>query len=259
MFRFDVTRWVPRFLLNDKNGYALAKAIEAGAQYMNDTILAGVQCLTDPDEMPEWRLDELAWELNTLFDYSANVETKREWIKRAIPMYRLYGTPAAIYQYLGNYFERIDLEEGGTYGGQPYHFRVTVDGEWTPENEAWARKAIAEAKNVRSILDSLRAGCRSQLALHAECEILARFTWPMTGPDAWAGRWPQENTIGVLDESGKAGIASEAVPWPFPYPVTGTTPEINTLGVYGELDIPAALAEDTYSKILYTLCGQDEI
>lgn len=299
MFTFDVSKWVPRFILNDKNGYALAKAIEAGVQYMNDTILGGVECVTDPDKMPEWRLDELAWELNTLYDYAASVATKREWIKRAIPMYRLYGTPAAIYQYLGNYFDDVDLEEGGAYGGAAYHFRATVDGEWTPENEAWARKAIAEAKNVRSILDTLRAGSRIHVALYVESGVLARFTWPMTGTENWAGRWPQENVIGVLDESGKAGVASEAVPHPFPYPVTGVTPEINTLGVldesgkagvrgegsgqvfpypmtdenrsagqwpqentlgiYGELDIPAVQAEDTYNRIPYILCGQDEI
>ena len=39
MFTFDITKWVPRFLLNDKNGYALAKAIEAALQMMNDTSL----------------------------------------------------------------------------------------------------------------------------------------------------------------------------------------------------------------------------
>lgn len=259
MFTFDVTKHVPRFLLEDKNGYALAKAIEAGIQIMNDTIQQGVNCIYDYDTMPEWRLDELAWETNCLYDYNADIATKRQWIKNAIPLYRLFGTPRAVYQYIASYFGGMDLEENWQYDGQPYHFRVTVEGEWTPENEAWARKAIAAAKNVRSVLDSLRIGAKCHIGIVAEGKVLARFTYPLTGAENWAGRWPQENTKGVLDESGKAGLAADAVGYPFPYEMTGTQPEISTAGVLGEIDIPAAHAEDTYARILYKLCGQDEI
>ena len=136
---------------------------------------------------------------------------------------------------------------------------MTVEGEWTPENEAWARKAIAAAKNVRSVLDSLRIGAKCHIGIVAEGKVLARFTYPLTGAENWAGRWPQESTKGVLDESGRAGLAADAVGYPFPYEMTGTQPEISTAGVLGEIDIPAAHAEDTYARILYKLCGQDEI
>lgn len=225
MFTFDVTRHVPRFILQDKNGYAVAKAIEAAVQIMNDTIQQGVDCVLNYDTMPEWRLDELAWETNCLYDYNADLETKRRWIKNAIPLYRLFGTPQAVYQYIGSYFGAVDLEENWQYGGDPYHFRVTVEGEWTPENEAWARKAIGTAKNVRSVLDSLRIGSKCKIGIIATGEVLARFGYPLTGTENWAGRWPQENTLGIV----------------------------------GENDIQAAQAEDTYARILYKMCGADEI
>lgn len=298
MFTFDVTRHVPRFILNDKNGYAVAKAIEAAVQIMNDTIKQGVDCVLDCDAMPEWRLDEMAWETNCLYDYKADIATKREWIKNAIPLYRLFGTPQAVYQYIGSFFSDVELEENWQYGGEPYHFRVTVGGEWTPENEAWARKAIDTAKNVRSVLDSLRIGSKCHVGMIATGEVLARFSYPLTGAENWAGRWPQENTIGIIDESGKAGIHADAEGHTFPYPMTGTRPEINTigvvddantgmrgdatayhfgypmasdsvhagtipqentLGIVGENDIHAAQAEDTYARILYKMCGADEI
>lgn len=299
MFTFDITKWVPRFLLNDKNGYALAKAIEAALQMMNDIIDQGVNCLTDYETMPEWRLDELAWELNCLYDYHADVETKRQWIINAIPYYRLYGTPEAIYKYIGSYFDAIDLEEFWVYNGDPFHFRVMVDGEWTPENEAWARKAIDKAKNVRSVLDALAIGSKSYLALTAEGEVLSKFAYPLTGAENWAGRWPQENYIGVLDESGemaaegdapaykflypmtgtrpeintlgvldtggRAGIAAQAPGYRFSYPMTseginaGTIPQENTLGVVSNQNIQSAQAEDIYMRVPYKLCGQDEI
>ena len=298
MFTFDVTRHVPRFILQDKNGYAVAKAIEAAVQIMNDTIRQGVDCIDNYDTMPEWRLDELAWETNCLYDYNADIATKRQWIKNAIPLYRLFGTPQAVYQYIGSYFGAVDLEENWQYGGEAYHFRVTVEGDWTPENEAWARKAIGTAKNVRSVLDSLRIGSKCHIGITAEGEVLARFAYPLTGAENWAGRWPQENTIGIIDESGragtqaeaeghrflyimtgtrpeintlgvlddaKAGMRGEATAYPFGYPMTsesattGTIPQENMLGIVGENDIQAAQAEDTYARILYKMCGADEI
>lgn len=195
MFVFDVTKWVPKFIMQDRNGRAIAKAIEAALQIMNDTIRQGVDCISNFDTMPEWRLDELAWETNCLYDYNADVEAKREWIKNAMPMYRLYGTPEAIYKYLGKYFENVILEEAWEYGGEPYHFRVTVDGEWTPGSVAWARRAINTAKNVRSVLDSMAAGFECIAALNIQDEILSRFAYPMCAQDQWAGIWPpSENT-----------------------------------------------------------------
>ena len=299
MFQFDITKWVPRFILNDKNGYALAKAIEAALQMMNDIIDEGVNVVIDYETMPEWRLDELAWETNCLYDYHADIETKRQWIMNAIPYYRMYGTPAAIYKYISSYFDNIELEENWIYNGDPYHFRVTVEGIWSPANEAWARKAIDKAKNARSVLDNLAIGCKSYIAMTAEVEAPVKFAYPLTGPANWAGRWPQENYIGVLDESGQMGTEGDAPAYKFPYPMTGTRPEINTIGVLddggragisgeapgyrfgypmtsenisagtipqenmigaiSEPNIQSAQAEDTYYAILYKMCGQDEI
>ena len=142
--------------------------------------------------MPEWRLDELAWELNCLYDFSSDIEYKRRWIVNAIPYYRLYGTPQALVNYVGNRFDGVALEEAAAYGGDPFHFRLTLDGEWTRENIAWAKKAVEDAKNVRSVLDSMRAGSTSHLALAASCGVVGRYSLPVTGAENWAGRWPQE-------------------------------------------------------------------
>lgn len=236
MFQYKADRFVPQFILNDKNGLALAKAIEAALNMMNDTVLAGLRCATDYDYMPEWRLDELAWEINCLFDYGAPIDVKRKWIKSAYPMYRLYGTPVAIYQYIGSYFDDIDLEEWWDYRADPFHFRLTVEGEWTPENEEWARKALRTAKNARSVLDSLRIGTKIFIAITGEGKVLGRFHYPPTGPENWAGRWPQENIIGIIDRSGQAAFEVETKEHRFPHELAGTRPEINTLGALGEAD-----------------------
>ena len=155
MFTFKAEHWVPKFLLNDKNGYACAKAIEAAMQSMNDIVLQGIKCINDYDTMPEWRLDELAWETNCLYDYTADVACKREWIKNAVEYYAKYGTPDAIVKYLSGIFDNVVVEEPQDYGGDPFHFRVIVTGEWSDAADDWAKKAVAATKNVRSVLDTI--------------------------------------------------------------------------------------------------------
>ena len=154
MFPFDVTQFLPRFILKDNNGYALAKAIQAGVQIMNDTIQDGVKRIYDVDSMPEWRLDEMAWEYNIPYDYKADIEIKREWVRNAQSLSKLYGTPDGIVRYMAGYFESAELEENWEYGGDPFHFRVKFPGSWTPDKVAWATRAIQTVKNVRSVLDT---------------------------------------------------------------------------------------------------------
>lgn len=155
MVTFDIADLFPRFLLNDKNGHAMAKAMEAGLKYFLEKCQDGLDTLTDIDKMPEWRLDELAWEYGILYDYRADIETKRAWIKDATPYYLLYGTVAGIKQYLEGRFDSIDVQECWQYGGDPFHFRVIVTGEWSDEADEWAKKAVAATKNVRSVLDTI--------------------------------------------------------------------------------------------------------
>lgn len=133
----ELSDFFPRFLLNDKNGYALACALLRGMTLMQETVDAGVACVQDVNAMPEWRLVEMAWELGCLYDYSASVDVKREWIRQSTPFAAMNGTPQAIYNYLRGFFERVELEENWLYGGSAFHFRVTVSGEWNARNERW--------------------------------------------------------------------------------------------------------------------------
>ena len=95
-----INRLFPRYLFQDKNGYALIKALEAGLEMFLSTAQTGLNTLQDPDEMPEWRLDEAAWEYNIPYDYAADVETKRNWIRNAILFYSSHGTPEGMRRFL---------------------------------------------------------------------------------------------------------------------------------------------------------------
>lgn len=167
----DISRLIPRFLYHDKNGYALAKAIEKAFQMTAEAVEQGISIVLDVDSMPEWRLDEMAWELNCLYDYNGTVDQKRYWIKNASYLYRVYGTPQGILNYLEGYFQNADIEEWWNYGGQPYHFRVTVSGEDYNEGKiAWAQKAILAAKNVRSVLDDVTVDNTANILVSADTD-----------------------------------------------------------------------------------------
>lgn len=171
MMKFDLTRLVPRFILEDKDGYAMAKAIEAGMKDFLAVAQIGLETWGDVDKMPEWRLDELAWEYNIPYDYNANIEIKREWIRNVQALSRMYGTPDGIAQYMGGYFEEATVEENWEYDGDPFHFRVRFPGSWTPEKVAWATKAIQAVKNVRSVLDRYTFVGKWQHNLYVGCAM----------------------------------------------------------------------------------------
>jgi len=158
MFTFKATQWVPRFILRDKNGYALAKAIEAAMQVMNDTVETGVRWVTDYDAMPEWRLDEVAWETGIFYDYSADTEAKRAAVKSGISIYRLLGTKAGVIQALSTIYESCDIEEWFEYDGSPFHFNLQIDitnDETSAVRQAKLLRYLEFCKPARSILDNV--------------------------------------------------------------------------------------------------------
>jgi phage tail-like protein len=244
-----------RFILNDKTGYAMCKALEAGYSIFLKKIEEGLDIVLDPDKMPEWRLDEAAWEYNIPYDYRADVERKREWVRRAIPMYRILGTREGIRQYLEGYFGEIEIQENWEYAGDPFHFRVTVGGEWTPETEAWAVAAIERTKPVRSVLDDFRIGCQCRIAIDAIGVVKDRFRFPSAG-EIVAGEYPEENHRYIIDPTMQAAIRAIAERFEVVYEMAGDGPEINHLYTIDESMRAAIGAEEMVSAIGYPMVGE---
>lgn len=168
---FDIGQLVPKYLLVDRNGKAMAKAIEAAFQYVAKATEDGLDILKDVDKMPEWRLDEYANDLGCLYDYSGTVEQKRYWLKNAKYLSDVTGTRQAIYNFLEGYFNMVEVEEFWQYGGEPFHFRVIVSATQYDEQKInWARKAIMSMKNVRSVLDSITIESGGEIIVSVDTE-----------------------------------------------------------------------------------------
>lgn len=186
----EMSKLFPAFLLSDRNGRAVAEGFYAGMKLMREKVQESLRLMTDVNAMPEWRLDEMAWELGILYDYNADVEAKRRWIAKATPLFSYLGTPKAIYDFLEGYFDSVQLEESWDYGGEPFHFRVTVTGEWNEKNAAWVEKAVAAAKNVRSVLDEVSVDGYEKMSVEMNGEMAAQLRAPLCG-ELLSGQWPE--------------------------------------------------------------------
>lgn len=154
---FEIEKLVPRFLLRDKNGYALAKAIEAGLNDMCAIVDRSVKTLQDVETAPEWRLDELAWEYGAeWYDYDADLETKRAQIEGVRAFYNRLGTPYAVVSALEAVYGNGFVEEWFDYGAEAYHYRVLVtDEKAVTEYRERVTKLLNIVSNVRSVLDGI--------------------------------------------------------------------------------------------------------
>lgn len=120
---------------------------------------AAVLLLPHLDELPEAIIDELAWQYH-VDAYSADfaIDVKRQRIRQSIAWHHKKGTPAAVTDMLSTIYASAQLEEFWEYGGEPYHFRVTVGEDRTDSAQTIddAIRVIKLSKNVRSWLDGIK-------------------------------------------------------------------------------------------------------
>lgn len=242
---------VPRFIRKDKTGHALCEVINVALQPLLTAMVDADACISDPSTMPEWALDEKAWENAILYDYGASLKIKRQWVMDAAPTRRLYGTLHIINRYLQSVFDGVEIEEWWQYGGDPYLFRITVSGEWSAAKEAWVRNVIETAKNVRSKLDTLGLGSITRILITAS-RAYWLVVYPMTGK-LEAGTWPDINVIAELHEP-VIQLDTSGIGYETDVTLCGTYPDTNiALGLQG----PAIQfdAEGTGYETDVPMCG----
>lgn len=192
----------PRFILRDRNGAALAKAICAALNYMYERRQAGIDTLYDVDEMPQWRLNELAWEYNLALDISADADIKRSYLRDIYNCFAITGTPEGVEAYMAAYFGKAKVTEWMDYGGDAMHFKLEVSGTWQGggmyQPLATAKKLLEFVKNVRSELDALTFDEEKRREKHCGTAMLetAIYEAPVEGVD------PGSVTL-LTDESGE--------------------------------------------------------
>ncbi len=152
---YNVKDHLPAWLYKDVNGKAVAMAIQAGMRKLNEIVETSKKLITDVSTAPEWRLDELAWELDCPYDLAANVETKRKWIQLAYKTNRYLGTKAAMEEWLQAYDDTLYVEVVSSY---PYAYTIKSTAyesteDWPESLQAWVAKVASYTAGARDSLE----------------------------------------------------------------------------------------------------------
>lgn len=108
------------------------------------------------DELPENLIDALAEQFHVdFYDAEMSLQQKRTVVKNSIAWHRRKGTPSVVEEMVQTVFESAHVEEWFEYGGEPYHFRVTLITAPLTDKAVLDRlvDAINKTKNVRSWLE----------------------------------------------------------------------------------------------------------
>jgi phage tail P2-like protein len=119
-------------------------------------------------ELPEPVIDLLAWQFHVDFyePESLPLEIKRGLVKSSILVHKRKGTEWAVRELCGIAFGDAEIYPWFEYGGEPYHFSISIDAT-LPTAEAWRKffLALEVTKSVRDWLDAIevRRGAAGEL------------------------------------------------------------------------------------------------
>lgn len=150
---------LPEVLAEDERMQALAASIADVLAGRTDEIR---QVLIYPQigSLPDALLDILAYDFNVAWwDASYTLEEKRETLRQSWYVHKHMGTPGAVKAALAAIYPGVVLEEWWQYGGQPYHWRLTIPIDPTavdPVKHAIVLGLVSTYTNLRSVLDETR-------------------------------------------------------------------------------------------------------
>ena len=140
----EFIRLLPQFMCEDGAVQGLSVGMDIAIPRLSNSLKL-LTTWDQIDNLPEYELDELAWELNIMwYDISANIDIKRDLIKNSDRVYRKLGTKWAVENVIDSYFGDGYITEWFEYGGDPGHFRVYSN------NPAINSEKLSEFLNILS-------------------------------------------------------------------------------------------------------------
>lgn len=155
--RENLLEGFPESLSISKDKEKMAKGVSnALAKTVFDTDRAAIY--TQINALPEALLDILAYDFKVeWYDYEGSIEEKRKTILECFAIHRFKGTKFAVENALEGIYSQVKVSEWFEYGGEPYHFSVTINDS-TKDEEKRTRilEKVQYYKNLRSVLDSVK-------------------------------------------------------------------------------------------------------
>lgn len=155
----NLLRSLPISLSGDPKMAALAEAI-AGLLARRREEIERLAVYPHIDRLDEGLLDILAHDFKVdWWDSGYSLEEKRRTLGTSWQVHMTLGTKAAVLKAVTSVYPQAALEEWFEYGGEPYHFRLTVrmsDGGWDSSRHRQLIEKMQYYKNLRSHRDAIK-------------------------------------------------------------------------------------------------------
>ncbi len=157
---------VPPFMRDDRTVRGLCAAADAMFKQMIHAVYIA-WWRKYIGELDADQLDEIAKQIGvSWYDDGADISSKRSVLKNYENVLAIAGTPDAVKFAVKDLFGEVEIMEWQEYDGQPYHFKMLVNAKLTEDNTKRFASAVASAKNVRSIMDSIETMRRASVAMY---------------------------------------------------------------------------------------------
>lgn len=154
----NLLRALPEVLRNDESMAALAASV-AQVLARRPEEIQRLAIYPRIDELPEELLDILAYDFKVdWWDADYTLEEKRRTLKDSWRVHRMLGTKAAVELAISAIFPEVRVSEWFEYGGDPYHFRLSIDvSKEDTDSDRYQRvlERVNFYKNLRSHLDEI--------------------------------------------------------------------------------------------------------
>lgn len=149
---------LPRVLAENRQAFALAQVFAAALVRFAEELDA-LRVYPRIGELPEELLDLLAEDFKVdWWDADYSLAEKRQTLLGSWRVHRTLGTKAAVETALSAVYPDTRVFEWFEYGGEPYHFRLSVNAsgeELTGEKHRRVLERVSIFGNLRSVLDEV--------------------------------------------------------------------------------------------------------
>jgi len=135
IYTTDFSEYLPEVLKKDTKIKSIAGTITKELQKVSNNINQ-VLIYSRINELPEELIDILAFDMHVdWYDYSYPIEVKRNILKSSVTVHKKMGTKYAVEKALRDVYKGSRVEEWFDYGGKPWHFRVVINVDNSPDVE----------------------------------------------------------------------------------------------------------------------------
>lgn len=150
---FTLADILPRSFTSNPDNAVLAEAITEMFRY----VFEQTDILDPSNPIPEMLLDIIAKEEHLdYYDDQLSADQKRALIQSSWSVHRKKGTAQAIEDVVSIILDKAKIVEWFEYGGDPYHFRIEIDGPLRSERDLpSAFRAVEKNKRKSTRLESI--------------------------------------------------------------------------------------------------------